>query len=164
MLDKSNDRLRRIAFHEAGHAWMMVREGLGVISTSIKPLGSIQGDNRGETIPEEQMKEGRKDLSEKFARAALAGSAAELYLLGKWDEESLQAGAYDTGKARSYLVMSGDDWRSDSLDYYVQTMSSFILDEISQPRTWNTITSLAYKLLESNILTGEQVISILSDN
>ena len=162
-MDFTDDQKRRIAFHEAGHAWMMVREGLGVRSISISPRESIPGDNRGETVPDQQMEESRRDLSEKFARAALAGSAAELYLMGRWDEESLQAGAFDAGKARSYLAMSGDDWRPDSLDYYVQTISSLIMDEISQPRIWNNITSLAYKLLEANILTGEEVSIILSD-
>lgn len=163
MIEFSDDKLARIAFHEAGHAWMMVKEGLGVKSMSLKPGGLIQGDNRGETLPEQQLEEGRKDLSEKHAKAALAGTAAEYFLLGNWDNESLQASAFDRGRARSCLVMSGDDWNQDSLEYYLQTMSCSIMEEISQPRIWHTITALAYELLEAGTLTGEDVSRVLME-
>ena len=69
MIEFSDDSLLRIAFHEAGHAWMMHKEGLGVKSMSLKPQGVIQGDNRGETLPEQQLVEGRRDLSEKHAKS-----------------------------------------------------------------------------------------------
>jgi len=153
----------RVAFHEAGHAWMMVKEGLGVISVSMEPLSPIKGDNRGETLPELAMEDDRKEFSERFAKAALAGSAAEHYLLGHWDEESLQANAYDTGKAKGFMAMSGDDWKPEVLDHYVQTLSNSVMEEISRPRVWHTITGLAYELLASGTLTGEQVLEIVSD-
>ena len=162
-MDFSDEKLHRIAFHEAGHAWMMVKEGLGVISVSMEPLSPIKGDNRGETVPELAMEEGRKELSERFAKAALAGSAAEHHLLGRWDEESLQASAYDTGKAKGFVAISGDDWKPESLDHYVQRLSNAVMEEISRPRVWHTITGLAYELLASGTLTGEQVLEIVSD-
>ena len=46
MLDNSDDKLRRTAFHEAGHAWMMWKEGLGVRSVSIEPHAPAPGDVR----------------------------------------------------------------------------------------------------------------------
>jgi len=161
-MDFSDEKTRRIAFHEAGHAWMLWKEGLGVISVSIEPRSPIQGDNRGETIPELVMEESRKELSKKFAKAALTGSAAEHYLLGTWDDESLQARAYDTGRAKDYLAMSRDDWKPEPLDHHVQTFSNSVMEEISRPRVWHTITVLAYALLASGILTGKQVREIIS--
>ena len=162
-MDFIDEYKRRTAFHEAGHAWMMVREGLGVRSLSLNSCGSLQGDNRGETVPDQCIEEGQRELSEKFAKAALAGSVAEQFLLGNWDEESLQANAFDTGRARSYLTMSGDDWKTDALNYYVQALSNAVMDEISRPGAWHAITSLAYELLKAGSLDGEEVLEILSD-
>ena len=163
MIDLSDEKKRRIAFHEAGHAWMLEREGLVVRSVSINPPVSIQGDNRGETVPEKTMEEGRKEISDKFVRAALAGSAAEHYLLGSWDKDGLLASAYDTGRARSYLAMTGNDWKPEAMTHYVQALSISVMEEISQPKAWHAITSLAYELLESGTLTGEKVARILAD-
>ena len=163
MLDKSDDKLRRIAFHEAGHCWMMVTEGLGVKSVSLRPDMPGTGDNRGETLPEKSMEEGNRGLAEKFARAALAGSAAEQYLMGAWDEGGLQASAYDTGRARSYMAMSGSEWKPEALEYYVQVLSNSTMDQITEPGAWHAITSLAYKLLEVEVMSGEEVNRILSD-
>jgi len=162
-MDFADEKLLRIAFHEAGHAWMMWKDGLGVRSVSMEPHTPIQGDNRGETLPDLAMEEGRKELSVKFARTALAGSAAEHYLLGRWDEESLLASAYDTGRAKGFMLMSGDDWGSEALDHYVQAMSNTVMEKITRPREWHTITGLAYELLAAGILTGEKVLVILSE-
>ena len=109
------------------------------------------------------MEEGRKDICERFARAALAGSITEHYMLGAWDEESLQAKAYDTDRARMCLNMSGDDWRPDDLDQYIQSLGNTILEEISQPKTWHAITALAYELLAYEMLTGQHAREVLSE-
>jgi hypothetical protein len=163
LIDPIDEKKRRIAFHEAGHAWMMVREGLGVRSVSLKPPSPLQADNRGHTVPEQAMEEGRPDICEKFARAALAGSMAEHYMLGNWDDESLVASAYDTGRARSCLSMAGDDIRPDALSHYIHSLQNAVLDEISQAKVWHMITALAYELLASECLTGQQVRELLSD-
>jgi hypothetical protein len=155
--------MRRIAFHEAGHAWMMVREGLGVRFISSNSRESLPGDNRGVTVPELCMEERQRALSEKFAKAALAGSAAEQFLLGNWDEEGLLASAFDTGRARSYLTMSGDDWKTDALNFYVQALSNAVMDEIARPGAWHAITSLAYELLKAGSLEGDEVLEILTE-
>ena len=162
-MDFTDEKKRRIAFHEAGHAWMMWKEGLGVKSVSMELRRPIHGDNRGETVPDIAMEEGRDELSRKFAKAALAGSAAEHFLLGKWDEESLQASSYDTKKAREFIVMSGDEGGSDSLDHDIHALLNSVTREISRPREWDTVTCLAYALLASGSLTGEQVLEILAD-
>ncbi len=162
-MDFSNEKKRRIAFHEAGHAWMMWKEGLGVKSVSMEPHRPIHGDNRGETVSVLAMEESRDELSRKFAKAALAGSAAEHFLLGKWDEESLQASSYDTKKAREFIVMSGSNRESGSLDQDIQALLNSVMGEISRPREWDTVTCLAYALLESGSLTEEQVLEILED-
>jgi hypothetical protein len=160
-MDFTDEKIRRTAFHEAGHAWMMVKEELGAISVSMEPLSAIQGDNRGETLPKVAMVEGRKELSEKYAKAALAGSAAEHFLLGNWDEASLQASAYDKGRAKGFLAMSGADWKPEALDHYVHALSNSVLEEISRPRAWHTITALAYELSGAGTLTGDEVLEIL---
>jgi hypothetical protein len=157
LMDFSDDTLLRTAFHEAGHAWMMWKEGLGVNSISMEPLSPIQADNRGETIQELAMEEDRKELSEKFAKAALAGSAAEHFLLGNWDEESLQASAYDKGRARGFMAMSGTDWKPEDLEHYVHSLSNSVMEEISRPKVWHTITCLAYELMEKGTMTREEV-------
>ncbi len=162
-MDFGDEQKRRVAFHEAGHAWMMLKEELGVISVSMEPGSLVQGDNRGETLPEVVMEEGRKELSEKFAKAALAGSAAEHFLLGNWDEASLQASAYDKGRAKSFLAMSGADWKPEALDHYVHALSNSVLEEISRPGAWHTITALAYELSGAGTLTGDEVLEILSE-
>ena len=162
-MDLSDDKTRRIAFHEAGHAWMMWKEGLGVKSVSMEPHRFIQGDNRGETVPNLAIEEGHNELSQKFAKAALAGSAAEHFLQSKWDEDSLQASTYDTRKARGFLAMSKDNRDSESLDHDIQALSNSVMGEISRPREWDTVTCLAYALLASGSLTGEQVMEILAD-
>ena len=162
-MDFADDKLRRIAFHEAGHAWMMVREGLGLRSVSINPGAFGTGDNRGETLPERSMEEGRRDLAEKFARASLAGSAAEHFLMGGWDEEGLQARAYDTGRAMSYIAMSGDDLRPEALEYYIQVLSNTVMEEMSHPKTWDAVTGLAYALLERESMVGDEVAGIIPE-
>jgi len=162
-MDFTDEKKRRTAFHEAGHAWMMWKEGIGVGSVSIEPHALIPGDNRGETIPELTVEEGSKTLVDKFARAALAGSAAEHFLLGSWDEDGLQASAHDTKKARNLIAMSVTDLEPDTLDHYVQVLSTTVMEEVARPRVWNAITGLAYELLESGTLTGEQVMEILSE-
>ena len=162
-MDFADEKKRRIAFHEAGHAWMMLKEGLGVVSVSMEPSSLIRGDNRGNTVPEMAMEKERKELSGKFAKASLAGSAAEHYLQGKWDEEGLQASAYDTGRAKGFIAMSGDDWKPEALDHYVLALANSVLEEISQPKVWHAITSLAYELLESGTLTGDEVLEIVSE-
>ena len=162
-MDFIDEKLRRIAFHEAGHAWVMLKEGLGVKSLSTRAPSPHGGDNRGETIPDLAMQEGRKDLAEKFARAALAGSAAEHYLMGKWDDESLQANAYDIGRAKGFITMSGEDWKPEALEYYIRVLSNSLLDEISRPRVWNTITGLAYELMKAGTLSGKEVEAILEE-
>jgi hypothetical protein len=162
-MDLSDEKKRRIAFHEAGHAWMMWKEGLGVKSLSMEPHRPLHGDNRGETVPDLAIEEGHNELSQKFAKAALAGSAAEHFLLGKWDEESLQASSYDTKKARDIMVMSGDNRESGSLDQDIHALLNSVMGEISRPREWDTVTCLAYALLASGSLTGEQVMEILAD-
>jgi hypothetical protein len=162
-MDFADEKFLRIAFHEAGHAWMMWKEGLGVRSVSMEPRTPIQGDNRGETLPDLAMEEGRKELSEKFARAALAGSTAEHYLLGRWDEESLLASAYDTGRAKSFMSMSGDDWGFKALEHHVQALSNTVMEKITRPREWHTITRLAYELLAIGTLIEEKVLVILSE-
>jgi len=161
-MDFADENKRRVAFHEAGHAWMMWKEGLEVARVSMEPLTSVRRDNRGETVSVQVMEENRKELSVKFAKAALAGSEAEHFLLGKWDEESLQARAFDMGRARSFMVMSGDDWKPEALDHFVQTMSNMVTEEISRPRVWDAITALAYELLVSGTLTGGRIREILS--
>jgi len=158
----TDEKKRRIAFHEAGHAWMMVKEGLGVVSVSMESSSPVQGDNRGETVPELAVEEKRTALSEKFAKAALAGSAAEHFLLGNWDEESLQASAFDTGRAKSFMVLSGADWEPEALDHYVHALSNSVMEEISRPRVWHTITTLAYELKGAGTLSGEEVMQIVS--
>jgi hypothetical protein len=163
MIELSAEKRRRVAFHEAGHAWMMWKEGLGVKSVSMEPHRSIQGDNRGETVPDLAIEEGHNELSQKFAKAALAGSAAEHFLQGKWDEDSLQASTYDTRKARGFLAMSKDNRDSESLDHDIQALSNSVMGEISRPREWHNVTDLAYALLASGTLTGEQVLEILAD-
>ena len=160
----TEEKMRRIAFHEAGHAWMMVVEGIGVKSVSLKNPESLQYDNRGDAVPENAIINGRRDICEKFAKAALAGSMAEHYMLGNWDEESLVAKAFDTGRARSCLSMSGDDWKADALDHYIHSLGNLVLDEISQPKAWHAITALAYELLASEMLTGQQVGEVLLED
>jgi len=162
-MDFTDERKRRIAFHEAGHAWAMFFEGLGVKSMSLEIRAPVRGDNRGETVAEVHMSEGRRDLSDKFARAALAGSAAEHFLMGDWDEESLLAGSYDTGRAKSFMSMTGDDWKSEALDHYIQALSSEVLDEISTPRVWHAITRLAYMLTEKGTMTGAEIAAFFEE-
>ena len=160
-MDFLNEKLRRIAFHEAGHAWMMEKVGIRVKHSSVKAFGTVTGDNRGETVPEKPIEKNRRDLSDKFARAALAGSATEHYLLGSWDDEGLTASAYDTGRAKSYLSMSGDDIKPEALGHYVMALANSVLEEISRPGTWHSITQLAYALMESGTLDGEKVREIV---
>ena len=157
----SDEKLQRTAFHESGHAWMMVRENLGVRSASIRRTPGVRGDNRGLTVPRAVPEEGQQALSVKFARAALAGSAAENYLLGRWDEEGLQARSFDVGRAKGFMTASGNDWSPEALDHYVQSLSNTVLEEISRPRTWHLITMLACELLTMETLDGEQVTGIL---
>jgi len=163
-MDMSDEKLRRIAFHEAGHAWMMVFEGLGVRSVSLEIRGPVHGDNRGETVPEVQMSEGRRDLSEKFARAALAGSAAEHFLMGGWDEESLLADSYDRGRAKGFMAVSGNDWKPEALDHYIQALANSVVEEISTPRTWHAITCLAFRLMAKGAITGVEIAAFIEEN
>ena len=159
----ADDRLRRTAFHAAGHAWMLREEGVGVASLSLENPRPSSGDDRGLASAGTALPEGRPDLSLRHARAALAGSAAEHFLLGKWDEESLQARAYDAGKAKSCLVLSGQDWKPEALEFTVHFLTNRVLEVISHPRAWHGITALAYALLERRTMTGEEVERFLEE-
>ncbi|UCG39244.1 MAG: hypothetical protein JSV00_03150 [bacterium] len=159
----SDDRRRRVAFHEAGHAFMMVRRGLGILSATIETSHAAPGDTRGLTLPSTVLEENQPELSDRFAACALAGSAAEHYLMGSWDEEILQARAHDTGRAKSYLVMSGREYRPEALDFIIQSMANTVLDEIAAHRAWHAVTVLAYALLEKGTLTGKEVMDVLGE-
>ena len=155
---------RRVAFHEAGHVWMFIHEGLGVRSVTVAPGSSASGDTRGMTVPQTELEEGRQEVSMSFARGALAGSLAEHYLMGQWDDEILQARAYDNGKAKSALTMSGEEWSNDSMDHTIHTMSNAVLNDISRLKAWDEITIIAYALMENEILTGDDISILLGDN
>ena len=163
MLAEYDQHLLRVAFHEAGHAWMMLREGLGVRSVTVAAGSAAPGDTRGMTVPDSPLEEGNPELSRKCARAALAGSLAEHFLMGQWDEEVLQARAYDTGKARSALTISGEEWMPDSMDYTIHSMSNAVLNEISQLKAWDEITVIAYALMERSTLSGEELAALIGN-
>jgi len=155
---------RRVAFHEAGHAWMMVIEGLSVRSVTVDTGSSAQGDTRGLTISETPMDENNFELARRFARVALTGSLAEHYLMGQWDDEILQARAYDDEKARSALAMSGEELLPEEMDYTIHSISNEVLEQISQLKAWDKITIIAYALMENEILTGDDIFILLGDN
>lgn len=142
---------------------MMWSEGLVIDSVTLKPSCSEPGDARGMTKAGKEPDGGQPALSRKYARCALAGSAAEHYLTGSWDEELLETRAYDIGRAKSYLVLGGGDWKPDALDYAIQTLANSVLDHIAQSATWHTITALAYTLMEKGEMTGKEVTAFLEE-
>ena len=163
LMNSPYETKRRIAFHEAGHAYMLWSEGLGISFLTLDPSRSEPGDTRGLTQPGANLQVGQPLLSEKFARSAIAGSAAEHFLTGSWDGQILEARAYDIGRAKSYLVLGGGDWRQDALDFKVQTILNNVLDEIARPRTWDVITALAFHLMGRGALMGEEASEVLGE-
>ena len=167
MLSFSEEERRRIAFHEAGHAWMMLREKLGILSVTVDSSGSAPGDTpgdtRGLTVSRTGMEENNPELSRKFARVALAGSLAEHFLMGQWDDEVLQVRDYDGESARSALAMSGEEWSSEEMDLTIHSLSNAVLNEISRLKAWDEITIIAYALMEKETLTGPELVDLLGN-
>ena len=157
------EHLRRIAFHEAGHVWMMMHEKLGVLSSTLDTERSVAGDTRWLTVPEATMEENVPELARKFARAAIAGSLAEHFLIGQWDEEILQAREFDHQIAKSFLAMSGQEWSPEVMDFTVHSLSNAVLNEVSQLKVWHAITLIAYALMEKGMLTGEDIAELLEE-
>lgn len=155
---------RRVAFHEAGHVWMMMHEKLGILSSTIDTERSAAGDTRGLTVAEATMEENMPELARKFARAAIAGSLAEHFLIGQWDEEILQARELDNQIAKSFLAMSGQEWSPEVMDFTVHSLSNAVLNEISQLKVWHAITLIAYAFMEKGTLTGEDVAVLLGND
>ena len=165
MLTELNDEVRRrIAFHEAGHIWMMLHEGLGVLTSTVDRSHTAPGDTRGLTVAKTVMDENSPELSQRFARAALAGSLAEHYLMGQWDEEILQARDFDNEKAKSALAMSGEERPPEALDFTIHSLSNTVLNEISRLKAWHDITLIAYALMEKEMLTGDDIAILLEGN
>jgi hypothetical protein len=162
-MDFSDEVKRRVAFHEAGHLWMMMHEKLGVLSSTIDTGRSATGDTRGLTVAETPMEENMPELARRFARAALSGSLAEHFLIGQWDEEVLQARGFDNGMAASFLSMSGQEWSPEIMESTIHSLSNTVLNEISQLRAWHTITLIAYAFMEKGSLTGEDVAELLEE-
>ena len=160
-MEFAEEQLRRIAFHEAGHAWMMLRDRLGVRSATVDSSSCAPGDTRGMTISETVIEENNPELSKKFARVALAGSLAEHFLMGQWDEEILQARDYDGECARNALAMSGEEWSSEDMDYTIHSLSNTVMNEVSRLAAWDEITIIAYALMENETLTGAEVMELL---
>ena len=154
---------RRIAFHEAGHVWMMMYEKLGVLSSTLDTERSVAGDTRGLTVPEATMEENMPELARKFARAAIAGSLAEHFLIGQWDQEILQAREFDNQIAKNFLAMSGQEWSPEVMDFTVHSLSNAVLNEISQLKVWHAITLIAYALMEKGMLTGKEIMAVLGE-
>jgi len=53
--------------------------------------------------------------------------------------------------------MTGNDCEPEALNHYVQMLANSVMEEISRPKLWHNITSLAYELLVLGTLSGEQV-------
>jgi hypothetical protein len=157
------EQLRRIAFHEAGHAWMMFKERLGIRSVTVDATSAAPGDTRGLAVSETVLEENNPELSRKFARTALSGSLAEHFLMGQWDVETLQARDYDGESARSALAMSGEEWSSEEMDLTVHSLSSTVLNEISRLAAWDEITIIAYALMENTQLSGPELMELLGE-
>jgi len=58
--------------------------------------------------------------------------------------------------------MTGNDGEPEALNHYVQMLANSVMEEISRPKLWHNITSLAYELLVLGTLSGEQVLEIAS--
>ena len=157
------EKKRRVAFHEAGHVWMMMHEGIGVLSSTVDTECSADGDTRGLTVPEATMEENMPELARGFARAALAGTFAEHFLMGQWDEEILQARGFDNGMAKSFLAMSGQEWPPEVMDFTIHSLSNAVLNEISQLKAWHASTLIAYALMEKGMLTEEEITALLEE-
>ncbi|UCF31643.1 MAG: hypothetical protein JSV26_04315 [bacterium] len=158
------DNRTRIAFHEAGHAFMLRHLGLAVDWVSLTSPEENSGGRPGRTQPKNELPWRRPDLSEKYALFSLAGPAAEYHLVNQWDNEGLREAHRDETMARRFIQVGGRDMPDHKMDSYIKSLKDTAMDMVSRPANWNRITVLAYALMEVDRMSGTEVNEILDED
>ncbi|MBO5837618.1 MAG: AAA family ATPase [Oscillospiraceae bacterium] len=172
---QNEELLKRVAFHESGHAILSHLEGLPPCYITIAGRGEFGGYSL--SVDEERSVQTKKYLLGRI-RTALAGRAAELIVYG--DEEGLSTGAANDlrmatetamriistyGMSREAgLISDPDNNRKETVDLCKQMLDEQMdrtLDALRQKE--QTLRRLAQALLERNHLLGHELEEILQE-
>ena len=156
-----SERLRRTAYHEAGHAvagyLMRIRFTRVTIKDSRECLGSTQLVwSWGEWRPDmDDNFERVRDRMERFAVASLGGLTAELIITGCHDLDESEKDILDAAEVLE-KVSGGDQ-----LDAYIETMRRKTDSLLSVPKNRIAVVALAESLLQKQTLRERDARSII---
>jgi hypothetical protein len=160
----NSDKLRQIAFHEAGHAVAAFVIGYSIAGVVIdrEPSPGDEASTRhfvelSDMLPVEQME---KSDAENRALFAFAGDAAAMYLMGcRPAGESFDHGCdYWLATAAAWRFFSENRERHAFLEATEDRAHAFV----REPLRWHQIQTLAASLLERRDLFGHQVVELLN--
>jgi hypothetical protein len=160
------DQLRKIAYHEAGHAIAAFALGFLIERAVIDHLPSSEDESDGRTrhfvrwSDEAVTDDIALRHAEDRALVAFAGDAAEIYLIGARPEGEWN----DHG--RDYMVAMAAAWKffpENRLRHaFLEKMEDRAHAFVREPLRWHQIQTLSAALLERHEMTGIEVVDLLN--
>jgi ATP-dependent Zn protease len=156
----SAQRLREIAFHEAGHAVVMFWFELPVKYVSIRATKQWQGvcqwDDFSKLVTVRTRRTGTKNLVGQLLQVYLAGSCAEFYLTGS-DTFAGASKDLTLGLALVKKLVKSED----EIKRFVQQQMGKILRLMNRSDIWSAVCELAARLLVEHEIDGAKVAEII---
>lgn len=158
---RNQEKLRRIAYHEAGHVVAAIVVGDHVESVQIDPA-ALEGETCGKPNPHSTTWQGRLCLAdmelpdaEDRALFAFAGDAAEMHLIGgrPVGEVFNNGPDYWTAMKACWKFFPENPQRHHFLDEMEERAQTFV----REPLRWLQITTIAEALLERHRLTSSEI-------
>ena len=156
--------LKKIAYHEAGHAVIALHLDLGIKRVSIKPEGMFMGTvshKRPFKLEEERIKVGivkTRLKMEDNALCSLAGPHAQKRFnsTGCGRRQLINTDHINVYKNIEFLFP--DEHIMDTYFKFLNAWSKFLVD-----RYWDQIEAVAQHLLEKETISGVELINFLED-
>jgi len=145
------------AFHEAGHAVALWRQGLEIKYVTINNPFIDDPKKKCWTQPQlEKLPPNEPDLADKLCIFINAGCDAEEIKLGEVPELRLME---HQERIQGYLELSGRNFTDEEERHHVRKLSEEAYNLISE--SWELVEIVANELLEKDTLTGEKADTLL---